>query len=261
MSACSLSLSVDDPQCNTDSDCSTRGFQGASCEAQVCVVADPLKTDPKWGCGKLTKKEPSADYTVKIPFIDALTREALPGAEITACSDRDTTCSSPVGTQVTGADGAVSFTFPRTFVGYVQSKKDGYINSITYVIPTDGSSASPPVTLVQPEVFDAIADAQGIKWDAGTGTIFALVLDCQSQPSEGVSVSSDPLAPVRFYYEKQLPTLSRTATDATGQSGLLNLPAPRLISLTGVLVSENREVVRGQALVRPDTITNYPLLP
>lgn len=261
LSACSLSLSVDEPQCNSDSDCASRGFQGAACEAQVCVVADPLKSDPKWGCGKLLKKAPSADYTIKIPFIDALSREPLPGIEVSACSDRDTQCLSPVGTQTTDAEGTVSFTFPRTFSGYVQSKKEGYINAITYLVPVEGNSESPPVTLVQPEVFATIADAQNIRWEPGTGTIFALVLDCQSQPSEGVSVSSDPLASVRFYYEGQLPTLARATTDSTGQSGLLNLPAPRLISITGVLASENREVVRGQALVRPDTITNFPLTP
>jgi hypothetical protein len=259
--ACSLSLSVDDPQCETDGDCAARGFQGAACEKQLCVAADPLKADPRWGCGKVEKKQPSADYTVRVPFIDALTREALADVETTVCSDRDTSCVSPVETQTTGVDGVVTFTFPRTFVGYVQTKKTGYIDSITYFIPSEGTSESPAVTLVQPEVFEAIAEAQNIKWEPGTGTIFALVLDCQSKPSEGVSVSSDPLAPVRFYYEGQLPTLARSATDATGQSGLLNLPAPRLIALTGVLAAEEREVVRGQALVRPDTITNYPLMP
>lgn len=238
-----------------------RGFQGAACENKVCVVADPLKTDPRWGCGKIAKKQPSGDYTVQVPFIDALSRKALAEVEVIACSDRDTVCASPVGQQTTGSDGIATFTFPRTFVGYVQTTKPGYIDAITYIIPAEGASVSPAVTLVQPDVFDAIAEAQNIKREPGTGTIFALVLDCQSKPSEGVSVSSDPLAPVRFYYEGQLPTLARSATDATGQSGLLNLPAPRLISLTGVLVAEDREVVRGQALVRPDTITNYPIIP
>jgi len=260
--ACSLSISVDDPQCRTDGDCAGRGFSGAVCQDQVCVAQDPLKADPLWGCVGRAKTTPTADFTVQVPFIDALSRAALADVQVTACSDRDTNCASPVGAPVTtGTDGVASFTFPRTFVGYVQSKKTGYIDAITYIIGSDGSSASPPVTLVQPEVFDAIADAQGIARVPGKGSIFALALDCQGKPAEGVSLSSDPLAPIRFYYEGQLPTLARDTTDKTGQSGLINLDGPRLVTVTGVLASSQREVVRGQALVRPDTITNFPLIP
>ncbi|MCU0655986.1 MAG: hypothetical protein MUF64_12235 [Polyangiaceae bacterium] len=259
--SCSLSLSVDDPQCSVDGDCAARGFQGATCQQQVCVVADPLATDPRWGCGKVAKKQPVSDYTVKLPFIDALSREPIEGVEVTVCSDRDTVCSSPVASKTSGPSGEVVFTLPRTFTGYAQSRKEGYIDAITYLIPREGENLSPPVTLVQPDVFAAIAEAQQIKWEKGTGVIFALALDCQSTPAAGISVSSDPLAPVRFYYDGQLPTLSLDATDLTGQSGLLNLPAPRIITVTGVLSSEQREVSRGQALVRPDTITNFPLMP
>lgn len=256
---CSLRLDVDEPQCRSDDDCSARGFSGAVCQDEACV-ARPVPPDPVWGCVGQARPEPTAEYDVVLPFIDVLTREPVVGATVTVCSDRDITCAAPqLGPLTTGADGAVRFKLPATFRGYALVKMPTYIDVLVY-FSLDQLEANNSLTLIGSDVFDAVAETQGLKREAGLGMVFAASFTCEDKRGVGVKFSSEPPAKTVFYYEGSLPTLATDRTDASGQSGLINL-APGVVNVVSALAEDGRELSRQRVLVRPDTITYLPARP
>lgn len=154
-SACSLLVEADGQQCKTDEDCVARGFEGAVCSSDVCVMQDPGSTgveptgsssggstsdastteasdesstsagigDGPWDCvGHVQWPEEQEDVPARVGlhFTNA-SFEPYEGATLNACRPLDLECTEPYSTTVSGPNGDA---FADVFFGF-----DGYFRS------------------------------------------------------------------------------------------------------------------------------------
>jgi hypothetical protein len=234
---CSIVLKPGEAQCDTDADCSSRGFTSASCVEQVCVQQAAPPADPIWGClGNVV--EPTPDETKKVEFsiqlVFATDHSAVTTGTIDVCSKIDPTCmvmdpKYPKGLSPDG-NGFVQVSVFQGFDGFVRIANPEIVDTRVYVgRPLTAPPIQKSVLLLRPGEYSALASLAGGAIDPARGTAILFAADCQKHPASKVSFQSPNAdkSSLPFYLINQAPVTppSGTATDADGYGGFFNLPA------------------------------------
>ena len=133
--SCNVVVSPGKQQCERASDCTVRGFEGAVCEAGVCLE------DPAWRClgdVQTTEPDPLASVQVVIRLVHAT--DGLPpgpGTTVDVCEVGDPECMSidprfPKGS-APGDDGTVTLLVPESFEGFVRVRGADIVESRVYL--------------------------------------------------------------------------------------------------------------------------------
>ncbi len=266
---CSLVLASSEPQCTTAADCTARGFSGAVCTANVCVMAPVV--DPIWGClGHVTA--PTPDPTKKVDFSVALTftdQSPVTEATVDICDKLDLDCTStdpnyPKGL-TPGPDGEVALSVPQGFDGFVRVAGPQVMDSRVFVgrpIITPPNVKS--VRLLTPGVYNTLAMFANQMVDMTRGTAILLAVDCSGNSASDVSFTcaeadakSQP-----FYLINQLPTVppAATATDVDGFGGFFNLPVGTAVA-GSFRASDQKAIGQSSFDVLANTISYVQIAP
>lgn len=149
----------------------------------------------------------------------------LDGASLSAFpTQASTTATANAFTDSSGAFSLVVGTGESPLDGYVKATMTGEMDSYLYPnAPLATSQAGLNVIMVTADTFGLLVSGSGVTQDAANGVVAVLVLDCESQPVAGATVSTSPAGTVR-YNEGSLPSAKATATAADGIAYVLNVP-------------------------------------
>ncbi len=239
VSGCSVALSSDEKQCEVDADCADRGFEGAVCEAAVCVASEePDPVDPSWAClGNVTEPEPDPSIPLVIEFRLAYATDStipVPGATVDVCATLDLACTNdtpgfPKGL-MSGSDGVLRIETKQGFDGWVRVTHPDIVDSRIYVgRPLFEQPKTKEIRLLKPSEYELLANvAGGAMVDETRGTAIVLGLDCEGLPGSQLRFAS-PSADAQtipFYLINQSPQRPPQAveTDSDGFGGFFNLP-------------------------------------
>jgi hypothetical protein len=150
---------------------------------------------------------------------------ALDGVALSAYPTQTSTTASSNAT----SDSSGSFSL---IVGTGESPVDGYLKATmsgemdTYLYPNaplaaDESGLS--VVMLTSSTYGLLALGGGVTQDAAKGVVAVLVLDCESQPVMGATISTSPAGTVR-YNTAAGPSSTATSTSADGIAYVFNVP-------------------------------------
>jgi hypothetical protein len=243
--ACSVLIDVDSKQCEVDADCAARGFEGAVCSANLCVVSDV--EPPIGGAGgespgsagqtgdagapsdplKCVPPTPSPGPTVKFTFapLFASPPDAPQPFSIKACQQFDLNCEDPLfGPIDVDAGMPKDFEVPVGFIGYFEIKNPDTLVGLYFMgrainVDTLGWAVRMPDTqTVQNLGFFAQQDV-----DPNLGIVLSVARDCNALPLPDVTFSSSSGGEV-FYIVNDLPNVTTTKTGPQGAAGYVNVP-------------------------------------
>lgn len=225
-------------QCSIDQDCTQRGgnFVGSACVEGVC--------QGPWTCldSVVWPASTSSSVTVTMNFSDIITGQPVSGVSSQACHKLDTTCASPVLRDlVSDSAGRVTFTIQSGFDGYLQSTSTGIMPFLYFFYPPLTSNRDiPAVPILQESALATFATLAGGTVMPNRGHALARAYNCLGKTAEGVRMSSpeSDTDTTPFYMIKGIPSTKHSATDSSGNGGLLNLP-PGTATLTGRLENGN----------------------
>jgi len=238
---CTVLLSPGEKQCETADDCETRGFEGATCENEVCV--EPIVVDTVWGClGHVEEPTPDTSQfvTLHIRLAFATDDSSLPvDTVVDVCDKLDLNCTGsnadfPKGLHP-GTDGYVDLTVRQGFDGFVRIAQPTIMDSRVYV---GRPIVTPPniteIQILRPMEYEFLASIATNPADPERGTAILLANDCSGDRGGGVRFEC-PAADdgsQEFYLINQSPVIPPTATstDADGFGGFFNLPPTNTIA-------------------------------
>lgn len=264
---CSLIFDTEQVQCETADDCAARGLAGA-CVDHVCVEAQ--ETGP-WGClGQVDwpDPQPGTMVTLRAQFEMGSAGAPIPD-DITVefCSALDIQCATPVaGPFSMPSDGLVTVQVESGTRGYFQLGGPSIMPTLLYLSRPAQAEAGPAdddrVTLVTPEVYQALLGAVGFPDDPTRGTLLTITLDCEGSPSAGVRISSPDVdtSSTAFYFVNQIPSPNTTQTDVSGYGGILYMP-PGAGTVESSLAADDRWVGVSSFQIRAGTLTNVAIEP
>jgi hypothetical protein len=234
-------------QCSTKEDCTQRGgsFEGSNCVDHFCTADQPVAAG-EWSCldNVVWPPSTSGSVTVTMNFTDIITAQPVSGVSAQACHKLDTTCASPVLRDlVSDSAGRVTFTIQAGFDGYLQSTSAGIMPFLYFFYPPLTSNREvPAVPVLQETALATFATLAGGTVMPNRGHVLARAYNCLGKTAEGIRFSSpegdNETTP--FYMIKGIPSTKHSATDSSGNGGLLNLP-PGTATLTGRL--ENGDAI------------------
>jgi hypothetical protein len=246
---CSLAFDFGEVQCDEAADCAERGFEGATCQANVCVQnsdggggttgpgggGEGGAPDPSWAClGGFMPPEPKEDVTHEFQFELATEGGVAPeGLTVRLCALLDVNCETPIETLTTDAAGQTELTVAPSFEGFMEVESDETIPSLAFL----GTLVTLPpskqvIRLIRPNEFAALVTAAGQVYDMTDGVAVVLTQNCDDARALGVKISSSDIDDdtVQFYFNGSLPDPQSTQTDDQGAAGFLNLP-PGLVTV------------------------------
>ena len=270
--ACSLALSADDKQCESEQDCSDRGFVDAMCVDEVCVTRQGSGggggSDPKWGClGDVVAPEamPGTMVSYQQQVTELLTGQPPANAVVRLCGIFDVNCDTPVIDDVDyDTAGNVTFMVESGFAGYLEVRSDETIDGLVFFFGpiVEDTLVNEPISLVTQEVFDAIATTAGYTPIMDRGHALVLLTDCTGGPSEGVSITSDATDPdtVLFYLINSSPSETAPGSDTSGFSGVFNA-VPGFLTITGTRTDNGELIGSTRAQIREGWMSYFAIVP
>lgn len=265
---CTRLVDSDRVQCSVDQDCAKRGgaFAGSVCVNHFCsppqVTEPPVTETPDaqapvaqtpdaeesgpWSCLGHVVWPTSGSGTAKVTMelSDIISSEPVPGVGIQVCHKLDSTCASPLHSNlVSDSSGRVTFSVPMGFTGYAASTSGGIMPFIYFFNPPVTSDREvPSVPMLKTTALATFATLAGGTIMPDRGHVMARVYNCLGQTAEGIRLSSpeSDSATTPFSMIKGAPSTKLSATDGSGNAGLLNLPVGT-VTLTGKL--ENGETM------------------
>ncbi len=299
--ACSLLLDPNsEQQCSTDQDCTNRGgpFVGLTCVNNVCVTSDSGANDAPpdspeteggpWSClGNVTLPDGgAANVNVIVPLADLSTQMPLKTNDVLArvCAKIDVNCTSPLQTTQPDAQGALELTLTAGFDGFViitpilpspdggadggddagdAAPPDVYVPSFVFFNPPiEKDTIYSTIVMVHLSALGQIAQVEGTTIDPSLGAVFMETVDCNAQPSAGVSVSLDSTTTSTqgFYFKQGLPVLNAPSTDVSGYAGFVNVPLGTR-TVTGKLESTQQEIGTATVFTRASFISYTVMAP
>lgn len=249
---CTVLLSPGEQQCQTDKDCTARGFTDAVCTAGVC---EKMAVDPVWGClGHVV--EPAPDPSKKVTITEKLThldQSPVTMATVDVCSKLDLNCTGTDPNYPKGlapaADGSVTFSVIQGFDGFIRVTGQDLMDSRVFVgRPVVTPPAVKSVRVIMVSEYGLLAGFAHQMVDATRGTAILYAVDCQGLAASGVTFESPSVdaksAP--FYLINQQPVMppTATATDVDGFGGIFNMPMGNAVAQSkrakdGVLIGES----------------------
>ena len=111
-------------------------------------------------------------------------------------------------------------------LGYVHSRVAGATPvSLAFIHPPVAEDLSYTLPMLTTPQLDLFADLVGVELDPAAGLIAGLVQDCSGAQAAGVSVAATPPGEKQVYVAGLVPAPAATETDATGVTGIFNVPA------------------------------------
>jgi len=231
---CSVLIDVDGKQCEADADCEARGFAGAVCEQNLCIVTqDPGPANG--GAGGESGEdnplicktpEPTEATTVKFSFAPgfAVAPEDPKPFSIKACVPLDPECNAPIlGPIEVNALEPYEFELPKAFNGFFQIENPDTRTGLYYMgRPVNEDTVGWNVTVPSDATITALGFAAGETVYLELGVMIAVARDCNLVPLEGaVFENSEP--GLRFYFYQTMPDVKATKTGPQGAVGYANL--------------------------------------
>jgi hypothetical protein len=211
---------------------------------------------------------PPASEAFNLYFVEAYSDKGLPGLTVTACSELDTVCASPIATAKADAYGGATLSVPGglpAFGGYLKITYPGMPDNYLFHA---GASVAPGATSLDVVVYTAVAtvltyDQVGLPVDLQHGLVGIRAVDCSGAPAIGVELSFETDhsgALVTAYSTGGGATVSRmaTVTDATGAAYLFDVP-PGAIGIVGRL--DGAPAVEGLGFAYAGAITSVVVRP
>ncbi len=262
-SACSVLYDTSEVQCESDSDCADRGFEGAACVDHVC---QDVSASGDWGClGSVQwPSAGSGKMTLSVMVIDVITEQPPTDLEVKLCPKLDVECTNPSDSdQRFNEQGMLEVTVNAGFDGYLEMTSPTITPSLFFVTrPVWEDTVVPGVLpVVSPEGFDGIAQAIGTTRDPEMGHTFVVAANCNGEPAAGVrfEVGDENEKTAPYYMINNAPVGSQTSTDAAGNGGFLNLDTgfasiTGYVASSGALIGESSFIVRAGAVSYPRII-------
>jgi hypothetical protein len=265
--ACSVALDASEVQCTVAQDCADRGFAGALCVDEVCVV-DPNPVEERWKClGNIPEPmpQPGVIHHYRQPIFKVVDNEPPAGMRVNLCQTIDVTCETPILEDVPAdADGTIEFDVESGFEGYLEITSDETMPTLAFFGPpivADVDQAE-ALRLVSQSSFDAIVMYAGFETDPQRGHALALLSDCSGHGTAGVSMEIDVDDPAtqRFFLYNLLPDPNGTVSDDSGNGGYLNIPVG-FANITSTLAATQQTIAITRFQVRAGTLSYVPLVP
>jgi hypothetical protein len=294
MFACSLLVPADELQCTTADDCHARGptFAKATCVANLCQLprdagagdagtGDAGANDP-WGCLDQPSlgSDPSPNVNMPIVLYDEFGQYTFGGSRdggsdltlahytpqsgvaVTACSELDVACLSPISGPTTSNDSGIAvMTVPGSFNGFFGLSEPGGVPSTFYagrVLSGDSTNGYPTAEISQTS-FSELQMSLNIpvnsNTDAGPGIVAVTQFDCNDRHAAGVAVGSSPAPAQTVYLDNGLPSTSAKVTSADGEGVLVNVPPGGAIVTTTLPGQNNRAIGTANVVVRSGGLT------
>ena len=248
-------------QCSVDDDCARRGaaFAGATCVESVC------QADATWSCigrAPVVSTQPGP-FQVRFHLTDLITQRPKADVRSSLCHKVDVDCAVPAGMALGDSSGQVTLQVPAAFIGYALFQADGYLDTLYFFNPiVDHDQEIPTVNVASPAAGAAIVQQLGRSQLADRGNATILAQDCTGTPAPGVSFSTpngDDLS-IPFYVVGGLPTATASATDETGNGGMINLPAGA-VTVKGALAASGLTVGEISLLTRAGAVSYSQIVP
>jgi hypothetical protein len=254
VASCSLTIDVDDPQCDSTRDCEALGpaFVGTVCQRNACVLQAPaaggegaggaadMPRDPL----QCQEPEPSSSPTVKFSFAPVFLAGTEPDEpqpfSVKACDQFDFECEEPlVGPVDVEAGEPYDFELPRGtngFSGYFEITNPDTLSGMYFMgRPIVEDTVGWNVTMPSPSLVEQLALLTGEDVDPELGLISTVARDCQAAALEDVSVTSSK-GGLGYYFVMNVPDTALGKTGPQGAAGFANVPLSST-SLSGVHAS------------------------
>lgn len=196
-------------------------------------------------------------------MVDLITSQPVAGLTARACHKLDTACESPLRDDlVSDGAGRMTLSVPAGFDGYLESTSTEIMPFLYFFYPpVTADREVPAVPILRASAMSTFANLVGSELMPDRGHFLARVYNCLGQTADGVSLSSPEgdSATLPFYMIKGIPSAKVSATDSSGNGGLLNL-RPGSATLMGKLDNGNSTGLLS-ATVRPGRITYTAMVP
>ncbi len=265
--SCTLVVDAERAQCDTDLDCSARGFENASCVDHLCQ-APQAASDPEWGCLE-GFQPPSVAADELVPYrlrFERATQPRVPPLNlfIRLCSSYDYKCENPIsGIPQPDETGSVTLELEPTFRGFLEVEATGLKPTLAFL---PSLVVWPPeeqvFRLTQASDFVALAEAVNIPYNPERGFSVMLTNNCRDQRASGVVLATgdgdDFTLP--YFFKGSLPDFDAVQTDEQGAGGWTWIPV-------GQATAEARRAATGEFIgvagfyARPDYISYVPISP
>lgn len=127
----------------------------------------------------------------------------------------------------TGSNGAFSITLPTggtPLDAYLHVSSTGNVDSYVYPPVPFAADYERDVPLLTTALRTGVADEANVMLEADTGLLYLQVLDCNGDPIEGATVTTNPAGDVSYTAGSFVPVPDATSTDASGTAYIFNLP-------------------------------------
>ena len=250
---CSAVVDANRVQCDTTSDCTSRGaaFADTLCVKNFCEVKD------EWSCSDHSTLTSESKEKVSIDFslFDAVSMSNVSDVDAKLCGKLDLDCSAPLAMTKTSDDGVVTFDVQPLFDGYVQLNRDGYDPTLMF-LPTVTEATSLgqfPYTMAAAAAFLGTQLGKPLLPDAGR--VLTTITGCDKATAGGVSLQGENMGDdaAVFYAVNGFPSFTATETDNTGFAGFVNV-APGTITLNAQ-IEGGRQIGRAALFVRSQYVS------
>lgn len=282
--ACTLLVPVDLDQCTTDTDCTAKGWSGATCSHGACVNSSAISSDAggdtsadagippgPWGCVGHVKwpiDTTGEKRKIRNKILD-ISEQPVTSVVLIACGKLDPECTRPITTEpvTTGADGVFTLVLPRGFDGFVKATPPApMLPALIFSPPLyedldTVATGGEPLHAVSKADIDALLALVGASVDDTAGHLFAQNLDCEDHLASGVSLSLSVKGPTTkpYYYAGGLPNTDVLTTDGSGLGGFVNVPPGNVVltarNTLGQLYATRQVVVKAKTVTY---LTNAP---
>ncbi len=263
--SCSLTVDVQEHQCEEAADCAS--LPGTECIDFACITVVP---ETQFSCRDEPWKvlDTSKQLEYEFTMIALSTNNPVVGATMHECNTLfDRECDEPVETQVSDEEGKVRFQLPQGFRGHIFAPgTSNYAPMIAQIFPPpdedDPTTLASPINRANLSELYAAAATVGVEILPGNGSYLFTVNDCFRELLPGVQLSTFPELPetaVAYLSESGLPDPTLTATGPAGTGAIVNLPPG---NVTIKAIHDDVGVIFEQTvLIVEDTLTGGLILP
>lgn len=259
--SCSVALDADRLQCDADTDCARRGFDGARCDEGLClprseldgVVASRTPALEPPAVGASERAPDGARSAAAPPNVQRSNTEALPGVryelrfelprlsdlepddlDLRLCRLEDEVCAGEGSAAlIPDATGLLALELDAGFRGYLEVDAPDLVPTLA-ALPRPHLPDAEPVAyrLLEQRDYELLLRRGDLPHDGDRGFAIALVHDAAGARASGgqLSLSEVPQgdsyeAAVSYYFSGGIPTRHAESTDEQGAGGWSRLPA------------------------------------
>jgi hypothetical protein len=215
-----------------------------------------------WSCiGSLGAKTfAPGSATGNIVVVELQNDDPVPGATVNVCRVTDDTCSTPLDSAVSDAQGRVTLDVTTAEQRYLELSGPNMLDAISF---NNGPPPSDPfdelVRVIAPATFVLVENLIGATADPARGHAGVQANDCQGAIGVGVSFTIDTAdgeTVFGYFSAAGVPNATLTETGQDGRAAVANIPTGAAL-LTATVVATGQVIGSRTFFVRPQTIA-YP---